>query len=85
MAVQPLCEIAPATMAATEGFSWMAAKLTPSNVVTPSLEGLPAATAGAATDPALAASGERGIATERDEKRTIESRHSMSKVRRSII
>lgn len=75
--VHPVREMAAAVRACVVGASLMAAKLTPSNVVTPSLEGLPAAAGAAAAAPAFAAKGEIGLAREREEKNRRENRGTM--------
>lgn len=69
-AVQPACEMeaAEAMTAFGAGAAWMAARETPSKVVTPSLEGLPAAAGGLERAPALAAWGERGLVMARGER-----------------
>ncbi len=77
MQVQPVLEMAVAATAAGAGAAGMAARATPSKVVTPSLDGLPAFVAGWTAAPALAASGEIGLATIRAEKKMMGRKDNM--------
>ncbi len=71
-------------MAAIEGFSLIAAILTPSNVVTPSLDGFPCDFAGTANEPALAAAGESGLQNTKEEKKRKGIRRDMLELRKNI-